>query len=77
MQALGWLRDVMATDGDRILGWLKTILTDPVQGQAIRNDLEAGLGALPSWMVPMVKDLLATTAPQKEQDGMPQRGIGG
>lgn len=39
VQALGWLRDVLATDSDRVISRLKAILSDSAHGQAIRDDL--------------------------------------
>jgi len=61
VQALHWLKDILATDPDDVLARLVTILRDPRHGSAIREDLRAGLPTLPAWMQPIVRDLLQKT----------------
>ncbi len=58
VQALHWLKDLLATDRDRILERLSKILADPTHGLAIREDLRAGLKTLPAWMQRIVRELL-------------------
>ncbi len=61
VQALYWLRDLLAANRDRtmLLKRLTAILNDPEHGAAIRDDLREGLPALPEWMQPVVRELLA------------------
>lgn len=59
VQALHWLRDVVASDRSRILDRLRLVLADPSHGSAIRDDLRAGLPTLPAWMQSLVRELLA------------------
>jgi hypothetical protein len=59
VQALHWLKDMLASDRDRILDRLRSVLADPVNGGAIREDLISGLGMMPVWMQTVVRDLLA------------------
>jgi hypothetical protein len=61
VQALHWLKDILATDGDDILARLVALLRDPTRGSAIQEDLRAGLPTLPAWMQPVVRDLLQRT----------------
>jgi hypothetical protein len=58
VQALHWLKDLLATDRPRILAKLADVLADPTHGAAIRQDLEAGLKTLPAWMQQVVRELL-------------------
>src|SRR5690242_13775843 len=58
VQAMRYLRSKLATDsGDAVMRKLREILSDK-SGGVIRKDLEKGLGELPIWMVPYVKQLL-------------------
>jgi hypothetical protein len=61
VQALYWLRDMLPADDGRLRRRLVSILRDPDHGQAIRDDLRAGLSALPEWMRAIVRDLLKET----------------
>lgn len=65
VQALHWLRDTMGrVDDDAILSRrLNTILHDPEDGQALREDLLEGLSTLPTWMQNLLRPML------KEQVG--------
>jgi hypothetical protein len=58
VQALHWLKDLLATDRPRILSQLAGVLSDPIHGAAIRQDLEAGFKTLPAWMQQVVRELL-------------------
>ena len=58
VQALHWLKDLLATDRDRIQAKLAKVLADPIHGAAIRRDLQDGFKTLPTWMQPIVRDLL-------------------
>lgn len=57
VQALHWLKDILGTDRQRILGKLGTLLADPVHGDAIRKDLLEGFSTLPTWMQSFVREL--------------------
>ena len=70
MQALIWLRDVLPSDGDKIAKRLKSILNDGDGGRRMRKDLQDHLGDLPDWLVPLVKDILKSDAP----DPLPPAG---
>lgn len=61
VQALHWLKDILATNPDDIVAQLLSILKDPARGSAIREDLRSGLPTLPAWMQPVVRDLLQRT----------------
>lgn len=60
VQALYWLRDLLAANRDRamLLRRLTAILNDPDHGNAIGDDLRAGLSTLPEWMQEIVRELL-------------------
>lgn len=61
VQSLHWFHDILPADSGAILRRIRNLLIDPVHGEAIRNDLQAGLDALPGWMRDLVADLLAST----------------
>ena len=63
VQALHWMQDILAQDSERqrIQTTLRRLLADPRHGQAIRDDLCAGLSALPIWMQEFVRELLDST----------------
>jgi hypothetical protein len=58
VQALHWLKDILATDRDEIVARVAAILADSAHGSAIREDLRLGLPTLPAWMQGVVRDLL-------------------
>lgn len=60
VQALHWMQDVLSQDGERqrVQAILQRLLADPRHGQAIRDDLRAGLSALPIWMQEFLRSLL-------------------
>ncbi|SFM91570.1 DUF6088 family protein [Variovorax sp. OV329] len=57
VQALYWLKDAMVADQEQIIGKLRRIVSDPVRGPAIRQDLLEGFSALPIWMQGLVREL--------------------
>jgi len=59
VQALYWLQDLMGSDKGQILQRLRTVLSDVVHGNAIRDDLQQGLHTLPIWMQSTVRTLLS------------------
>jgi hypothetical protein len=63
VQALHWLHDGLedSAERDRIAGQLRRVLADPEHGAKTRDDLRAGLAALPIWMQTFVRELLAPT----------------
>jgi hypothetical protein len=71
VQALHWLRDMLPSDDGALRRRLISILRNPEHGQAIRDDLRAGVSALPEWMRVIVRDLLSETEtkepPEKEK----------
>jgi len=64
VQALYWMQDMLAKDGERtrVKAVLRRLFADPQHGQAIRNDLRAGLSALPIWMQEFLRDLLGLSS---------------
>lgn len=62
VQALFWLKDMLASDADRILSRLAAILADPAHGVAIREDLRVGLRTLPAWMQHVVRRVVDAAA---------------
>src|SRR4051794_11632950 len=58
VQAIHWLRDMLPSDDGQLRRRLVSILRDPGHGRAIRDDLRAGLSALPEWLREIVRDLL-------------------
>jgi hypothetical protein len=60
VQALYWLQDMLPREGehDRIASILRRVFADPKHGQATRDDLRKGIGALPIWMQEFLRPLL-------------------
>lgn len=60
VQALHWLQDVLAGPDERarVARQLRRLFEDPAHGHTIRDDLRAGLPALPIWMQDFLRDLL-------------------
>jgi hypothetical protein len=58
------MQDMLTQDSERkrIETALRRLLSDPKHGQAIREDLRAGLSAVPIWMQEFLRQLLNTTA---------------
>ena len=63
VQALHWMQDMLTEDSERqrVQDALRRILADPRHGRAIRDDLLAGLSALPIWMQEFLRGLLTST----------------
>lgn len=63
VQALRWMRDMLAQDSERerVQAALRRLFADPRHGPAIRDDLRAGLGALPIWMQEFLRGALGAT----------------
>ena len=55
--ALHWLKDTLPADRMRIVKRLSKLLSDPTQGDAIRQDLLAGFNTLPAWMQAIIREL--------------------
>ena len=75
VQALHWLKDTLASERSLILNKLTKVLTDPVHGTAIRQDLLEGFNILPAWMQSVLRELpgwdpqiASTAAPQSSRD---------
>lgn len=64
VQALHWMQDMLGADDERarVTTMLRHVFDDPKHGQAIRDDLRAGLSALPIWMQEFLRDLLGPTS---------------
>ena len=60
VQALHWMQDLLSQDSERqrIEAKLRELFADPRHGQVIRDDLRAGLSALPIWMQEFLRGLL-------------------
>lgn len=57
VQALHWLKDMLATDGDTLKKKLARILNDAKHGSAIRADLAQGFSAMPGWMQDFLRSM--------------------
>lgn len=75
VQALHWLKDTLASERSLILNKLTKVLTDPVHGTAVRQDLLEGFNILPAWMQSVLRELpgwdpqiASTAAPQSSRD---------
>ena len=62
VQALYWLQDIMRTEEDRrsVENLLRKLFVDPQHGKEMRDDLRAGLAAMPIWMQDFLRPLLDT-----------------
>lgn len=60
VQALYWMQDMISTEDDRrsVENQLRRLLTVPKHGKEIREDLRAGLSAMPIWMQDFLRPLL-------------------
>ena len=65
VQAVRWLKDTLPDDRERIVRRLRKVVADPQHGKAIRDDLVRGFSALPSWMQPVIRDVLDNDLPQR------------
>jgi len=64
VQALHWMQDMLVNDDERVRvrAALCRLFADASHGQAIRDDLRAGLPTLPIWMQEFLRDLLGPAA---------------
>lgn len=64
VQALHWMQDMLSQNSERkrIQTTLRRLLSDPKHGEAIREDLRAGLSAVPIWMQEFLRQLLSQSA---------------
>ena len=62
VQALHWMHDMLSEDTERqhVEAKLRCLFADPRHGKSIRDDLRAGLAALPIWMQEFLRGLLLT-----------------
>ena len=60
VQALHWMQDLLSQDSERqrIEAKLRELFADPRHGRVTRDDLRAGLSALPIWMQEFLRGLL-------------------
>ena len=60
VQALHWMQDMLSQESERqrVRAELRALFVDPRYGQSIRDDLQAGLAALPIWMQEFLRELL-------------------
>ncbi len=60
VQALHWMQDMLSQESERqrVRAELRALFVDPRYGQLIRDDLQAGLAALPIWMQEFLRELL-------------------
>lgn len=69
VQALHWMKDTLVRDDERarVEAVLRRLLADSRHGQAIHEDLRAGLSALPIWMQEFLRRLLRTADTEDAQ----------
>jgi hypothetical protein len=60
IQALHWLRDLLIRDGesDRVSQKLAKLFDDPSMGPSLKEDINAGKTALPTWMWAFLRPLI-------------------
>jgi len=60
VQALHWMQDMLTQNDERarVQAALRRLFADPEHGRAIRDDLRAGLSALPIWTQEFLRGLL-------------------
>ncbi len=60
VQALHWMQDMLSEDSERqcVEAKLRAVFADPRHGRSIRDDLQAGLAAMPIWMQEFLRGLL-------------------
>jgi Family of unknown function (DUF6088) len=65
VQALHWLHDALNDPDTRAAtaSRLGKILSDPVHGSGIRDDLQSGISSLPIWMQDFLHDLIGPRTP--------------
>lgn len=68
VQALYWIRDMLAADDGSLRTRLRKILDDPGNGSLIQQDLKMGWTALPDWMRVIIRDLSKGPEPTVEAE---------
>jgi hypothetical protein len=65
VQALHWLKPKISNpeDSKLIRQRIKSMLSDPKGGAALRKDLKKGLASLPSWMQDFLRDMVSEDRP--------------
>ncbi|MFG1428812.1 DUF6088 family protein [Roseixanthobacter glucoisosaccharinicivorans] len=68
VQALYWLQDTLTAENDRrtVENLLRRIFADQGHGKETRDDLRAGLSAMPIWMQDFLRPLLDLDHPTQE-----------
>lgn len=70
VQALHWLKDTLPRDELVVTKKVRRLLEKEPEGQAIRNDLEAGFGMLPTWMQEMLRPMVfGEHSPHRQDTG--------
>ena len=69
VQALYWIRDMLAADDGSLWTRLRKILNDPANGGFIQQDLRNGWTALPDWMRVIIRDLSKSSEPTSQAAG--------
>lgn len=69
VQALYWMQDIMTADDDRqaVEKALRKLFADPKHGTEIRDDLRAGLSAMPIWMQDFFRPMLGPADANEEE----------
>lgn len=73
VQALGWLKDTLATEAPRIRNRLAAIFADPAHGETLKADLRDGYAAMPDWMRTFLRELIEA-APPSSKESAPSAG---
>jgi hypothetical protein len=62
---LYWIQDILrdANERQRAMQVLRKVLDDPIGGSAIRDDLQRGFSALPTWMQQLVAGMIQKSEP--------------
>ena len=58
VQALWWLKDMLAGDAPRVRNRLASIFADPAHGPVIVADLRSGFSTLPTWMQDFLREMI-------------------
>jgi hypothetical protein len=68
VQALYWIRDMLAADDGSLRTRLRKILNHPSNGNVIQQDLREGWTALPDWMRVIIRDLSENPEPTTQAE---------
>ncbi len=71
VQALHWLHDMLSNEAERrrVIEHLRKILADPTHGPPIRDDLQTGLSAIPTWMQDLIREVIGNQPPGRSAMG--------